>query len=261
MRSKADKAGSPTGSQVVFPALDDPAVAGITRLSAVDTVRARIALAIHLELLAVGDRLPSYRDVADALSVSEITARRALESLADEGVLVRRRGRGGGTFVSEPGARLPVIVVGAYLADTAKVHDLIDQRVLLECALAHHAAIDADLEQLDELDALVVRATRAQDWSEYHAADEQFHLAVARASGLGWALPRYTETLNALYAYFLPYPVDYLHAVNTEHAEFVAALRRRDPVASVAIIEAHVSALHHSMFVGLSRSGVPGDSD
>ena len=39
-------------------ALTAPAVAGIRRLSAVDTVRARISLAVDLGLLAPGEWLP-----------------------------------------------------------------------------------------------------------------------------------------------------------------------------------------------------------
>lgn len=247
MSQTPDVASRPAG----IPALVDPAVAGITRLSAVDTVRARIALAIQLGLLTPGEQLPQDTDIADALGVSEITARRALKSLADDGVLVRRRGRNGGTFVSEHSAPERVDAVTVYRADAQTVHGLIDRRVLLECALTHHAALEASEDQLTELEEYVEQAARAQSWTEYHAADEKLHLGVARASGLDWALPRYSEVLYELYRYFLPYPVDYLHDVNREHAELVAALRRHDPVDAVAIIEKHVSTLHHSMFVGL----------
>ena len=233
-------------------ALANPAVSGITRLSATDTVRARIALAIDLGLMVVGEQLPSDREVAAALGVSEITARRALKSLADEGVLQRKRGRSGGTFVAEPGASVSVASITAYLADAADVHRLIDERVLLECALVHHAALGISSAQLDELEATVAQAAAAQSWSDYHVADERFHLGVAAASGLDWALPQYGAVLHGLYQYFLPYPVTYLHGVNREHARLVAALREHDPIAAVAIIRQHVAVLHDSMFVGLA---------
>jgi len=234
------------------PALANPAVAGITRLSATDTVRARIALAIELGLMVVGEQLPSDRAVAAALGVSEITVRRALKSLADEGVLQRKRGRSGGTFVAERGASAPVASITAYLADAADVHRLIDERVLLECALVHHAALTVTKVQLDALDVIVAQAAAAQSWSDYHVADERFHLAVVAASGLDWALPQYRAVLLELYRYFLPYPVAYLHGVNREHARLVEALRAHDPIAAVAIIRQHVAVLHDSMFVGLA---------
>ena len=53
-----------------------------------------------IEQLAVGDAIPSERQLSTDLGVSRLTVRAALDDLAREGYLVRRRGAG--TFVSEP---------------------------------------------------------------------------------------------------------------------------------------------------------------
>lgn len=219
-----------------------------------DTVRARIALSIELGLLKPGEALPSDSEVAHALEVSDITVRRALKSLADDNLLVRKRGRNGGTFVSENPSNLPIDAVAAFRSDTAEVRSLIDRRALLEAALTHHAALNASDVQLSELDDLVQQASRAKSWTEYHSVDEKLHLAVAQASGLGWALPHYHEVLYSLYRYFLPYPIEYLHSDNDEHAQLVSALRARNPIAAVAIIEHHILELHETMFIGLDES-------
>jgi len=47
-----------------------------------------------------GDRLGGERDLAAALGVSRATLRQALTALEREGVILRVRGRGGGTFVA-----------------------------------------------------------------------------------------------------------------------------------------------------------------
>lgn len=47
-----------------------------------------------------GDALPPERNMADALGLSRTTVRRCLDALADEGRIVRTRGRG--TFVARP---------------------------------------------------------------------------------------------------------------------------------------------------------------
>lgn len=240
-----------TAGTASVTALKSPAVAGLNRLSAVDTVRARIALSIELGLLKPGEALPADSEVADALEVSEITVRRALKNLADDGLLIRKRGRNGGTFVHHNPSSPPIEAVAAFLSDTAEVHSLIDRRALLEAAITHHAALNASDAQLDELDSFVEQASVAQSWADYHVADEKLHLGVARASGLDWALPHYSEVLYGLYRYFLPYPVEFLHRVNNEHAQLVQALRDHDPVAAVHIIEQHVRALHNTMFIGL----------
>jgi len=235
-------------------ALSSPAISGITRLSAVDTVRARIALSIELGLLTPGEALPPDSEVAEALEVSEITVRRALKSLADDNLLVRKRGRGGGTFVSETPSDIPVDAVAAFRADSTEVHSLINRRTLLETAITHHAALNASIADLDALDELVLTAGQAHTWAEYHAADEKIHLALAEASGLDWAVPIYRDALHKLYRYFLPYPIEFLHHDNEEHAQLIQALRKRDPVTAVTIIERHVLVLHETMFVGLDES-------
>tara|TARA_R110002124_G_scaffold19683_6_gene78533 strand:+ start:1624 stop:2391 length:768 start_codon:yes stop_codon:yes gene_type:complete len=240
-----------TGASASVDALYSPAISGITRLSAVETVRARIALSIQLGLLKPGEALPADSEVAEALEVSEITVRRALKSLADDNLLVRKRGRGGGTFVSETPSDIPLDAVAAFRADTTEVRALINKRTLLETALAHHAALSASAAQLNALDDLVLQAGNSHTWAEYHAADEKLHMAIAAASGLDWAVPLYRDALHELYRYFLPYPIEFLHHDNEEHAQLVQALRDRDPVAAVAIIERHVLILHETMFVGL----------
>jgi GntR family transcriptional regulator len=53
-----------------------------------------------IEQLHVGDAIPSERQLSHDLGVSRLTIRAALEELAREGHLIRRRGAG--TFVSEP---------------------------------------------------------------------------------------------------------------------------------------------------------------
>jgi GntR family transcriptional regulator len=53
-----------------------------------------------IEQLEVGEAIPSERQLSAELGVSRLTLRAALEDLAREGYLVRRRGAG--TFVSEP---------------------------------------------------------------------------------------------------------------------------------------------------------------
>ncbi len=93
--------------------IDGAALAGLDRRSAMDAVRLRIGTAIYLGLLKPGERLPDKDEVALGLSVSPITARRALTSLAEEGVVVRRRGRNGGTFVADEPPRAVLAALAA----------------------------------------------------------------------------------------------------------------------------------------------------
>ncbi len=52
--------------------------------------------------LTPGDRLPSESALAAFFGVSRMTLRQALAGLQDRGVVLRRRGRSGGTFIARP---------------------------------------------------------------------------------------------------------------------------------------------------------------
>lgn len=227
-----------------------PGAAEVTRLSAVETVRARILLSIEHALLSPGSRLPRTELIAAGLEVSTITARRALESLVADGVLVRRPGRGGGTFVADAPPRLHDASVSAYRADGQAIHRLIDQRSLMESAIAHAAALRATPEQCDELDALILQSQRAADWMEHHVPDARFHHLVAEMSGLP-EVPSYLSGYEALIKYFVPYPQERLEGGRDEHRALVAAFRAHDPIAAVAVTRAHVDALRREMFLAL----------
>ncbi|GAA2097642.1 hypothetical protein GCM10009801_68180 [Streptomyces albiaxialis] len=246
--------------------LTSTALAAIRRTSAVDTVRARIALAVELGLLAPGERLPNVPSTAEALGVAAITVRRALTALEREGVVVRRPGRSGGTFVAEEPRRDTVPQIDAYERDSARVHRLIDERAVLETGFAHLAAERLDEEGLAALDACLAAMDGAGTWAEFRSADARFHLAVARGAGQPSALELYAQVTGELYRYFLPYPMSYLRESNAEHRRIREALAARDAALAARLTHAHASALHRTMYVGLSparatRRCPPGGDD
>ena len=61
---------------------------------------ARASVLDLIDQLAVGQAIPSERQLSAQLGVSRLTVRAALDDLVREGLLVRKRGSG--TFVSEP---------------------------------------------------------------------------------------------------------------------------------------------------------------
>lgn len=60
----------------------------------------RLAERISSGELKAGDRLPPERELAESMNVSRITARQAIDALAEKGLVYREQGRG--TFVAEP---------------------------------------------------------------------------------------------------------------------------------------------------------------
>lgn len=229
-----------------------PGAAAVTRLSAVDTVRARVLLSIEHALLAPGSKLPRTELIAKGLEVSVITARRALEGLVDDGVLIRRRGRGGGTFVAEDPPTLNDSSVTAYRGDEQAIHRLIDQRSLMESAIVAAAAQRATPAQCDELDDLIRQSKNAADWHEHHIPDTRFHHLCAEISALP-EVPTYLAYYGALTKYFVPYPQEQLNEGRDHHSRLVESFRARDSLAAIQIARIHVDALRREMFVGLGH--------
>lgn len=244
-------ASNQQGGDAAAVSLTAPALVGIQRLNAIDTVRARIGLAVDLGLLAPGERLPAIDEIASALDVSPITVRRALESLCGDGVLIRTRGRTGGTKVADAPVRGAVVEIAAYRAAADQVHRLIDQRLMLDCGLAALAATSVSKRTLAELRRHIKSMDLASSWAQFHSADEQFHRSVAQASRLRDAEAAYVPVLHELYRYYLPYPIEYLRSSNDEHRQLVAALEQGDTDTAVAVARNHVETLHQTMFVGL----------
>lgn len=232
--------------------LSSPSLGAIRRTSAVDTVRARISLAVQLGMLVPGQKLPSPEETAQAFEVGEITVRRAYRALSDEGLVVSRRGNAGGTFIADSPPAVPGVELAAYRADIQHVHGLIDQRATLEAGLAAVASTARTADQLSAMTDLIHRMREAADWAAYREADAEFHAQLADASGMPAAAALHNRVSHELYAYFIPYRLDLLQASNDEHVQIVAALERRDAGDSSRRAFEHVSHLHESMYVGLS---------
>src|ERR1700752_1263514 len=62
----------------------------------------RIGPPIRLGLLPPGTRLPAERELCAKLGIARSTLRQALTALTQSGHVFATRGRGGGTFVSDP---------------------------------------------------------------------------------------------------------------------------------------------------------------
>jgi DNA-binding FadR family transcriptional regulator len=68
-----------------------------------ELVTQRLTDAIVLGVLHDGERLPSESTLAGLLGVATVTAREALETLRDRGLVRTKRGRDGGSFVTHSG--------------------------------------------------------------------------------------------------------------------------------------------------------------
>ena len=77
--------------------------------------------------LSLGAKIPTEQSLADSFAVSRMTARRAVQELADAGILTRTAGSG--TFVAEPTKSVPMVAI-KNVVDAAKQAKTHSHRIL-----------------------------------------------------------------------------------------------------------------------------------
>ncbi|WP_194892981.1 FadR/GntR family transcriptional regulator [Catenulispora pinisilvae] len=144
----------------------------------------RILEYIVREQLAPGSRLPTEKDLADALGLSRTVVREAVKVLSAVGRLSVQKGRG--MFVAEPRDGLFQDAFAQFLpADLRQVDELLEFRHQVETTAAGLAAQRATPTQVKAIrQAAAMTAQAAQDGvlRDFITADNAFHDCVGKAS-------------------------------------------------------------------------------
>lgn len=223
----------PARSASGAPVLDARVLPGRGQTGA-ELVRSRIALQIRLCSVVPGDRLPDAGVLAEELGIGEITVRRALEGMCQDGLLDRRRGRTGGTFVAQGWD-----TVVSLLHDTDEAASLGAFHLLLECGLVAHGAGELPPGGLDGLQALVDETALADDPARLRELETRFHLDLAETLG-GAGMRELTADLLGRLCLVQPAPdPDTVRALNRCHADLITELRGGTMDRAVQAVKAH----------------------
>jgi DNA-binding FadR family transcriptional regulator len=137
--------------------------------------------------LRPGDRLPSERELCAQMGVSRPTVREAMRALESaEMVELRPNDPNGGAVVRLPdGAGFSRSLLSLARFSQVSLSDLIGFRLLVETTACHLAARADDPALVDSIVAAHEAVERVVDGTdaEFVAADIDFHVAIARASG------------------------------------------------------------------------------
>jgi GntR family transcriptional regulator, transcriptional repressor for pyruvate dehydrogenase complex len=136
-----------------------------------------------LKKLKPGDKLPSERELAEALDVSRSSIRDAIRGLELMGLVEPRQGAG--TIVREVSTDSLVNPFASILKQKqALVGELLDFRKMLEPPLAARAATHASPEEISEMEEILQRQEKRLSLGETTIGeDAEFHYGVALASG------------------------------------------------------------------------------
>ncbi|MFI1566427.1 FadR/GntR family transcriptional regulator [Streptomyces sp. NPDC020490] len=217
-----------------------------------ELVRSRIALRVRLTSVSPGDRLPDAGVLAEELGISEITVRRALEAMCQDGLLDRRRGRAGGTFVAPEWH-----TVVALMHDAEEAASLEAFHQLLECGLVARGVGEVPADGLQELRALVDEMDLAGDPERLLELEARFHLGLAEVLG-GAGIREFAADLLGRLCLLMPAPAaDAVRARNRCHADLLAELGRGAMDPAVQAVKAH--RLAHTGHTG--HAGHAGHTD
>ena len=214
----------------------------------------RLLQSIRLGLIGPGQRLPPERELAVMLSVSRDTLREAIAALHDAGYVVSRRGRYGGTFVTDVVPTLtPVVDERGELSPRreiprAEIEDALALRRILEVGAAHAAALRqlsaTEREQLwqltSECDA-VSGEPGGNGTAEYRRYDSRLHLYIAELVGAPSLVRLVAETrmrINELLDTIPLLPPNIEHS-NQQHERIITAILHGNADAAAAAMAEH----------------------
>lgn len=215
-------------------------------LQAVEPRRLYRQIADQLEqLIAAGEfpagsRLPAERELAQTLGVSRTSVREAIISLEMSGLVEVRVGTGIFVASAGEGAR-------AGGADTGPgPFELLSARKLVEGEIAAVAATSAGPEDIADLEQCVARMqAQVDDFAAREAADREFHLRVARATGngslelvVGGLWNQRAELWGRLQQHF--HTRDLAQQTIRDHAAIARAIANHDPDAARSAMHRHI---------------------
>ena len=212
--------------------------AGNSRLY--DRVAKGVAAKIADGEFAIGERLPSERELALAYGVSRPTVREAVFALELDGLVEVRKGVGVFAAAKSPsGGEAAVTDMGPF--------ELLEARRAFEgeaCAVAASRIRDSDVEDLENL---LQEIDYSGDVLAAEDADRRFHLRIAEITGNS-AMHAVVEMLweardrSPQYRFL----TDKAHEARViprddDHAKILDALRARDPAKARSAMRSHIT--------------------
>lgn len=216
----------------------------IEQLRAHEYVAEALRRQIFLSIVSAGESLPPERRLMEVFGVGRETVQQAIKLLEGEGLVERRRGRLGGTYVlprrrGDSSARL----LGELRRDAPAIRQALDFREDLEPAIAARCADCAPAERRAELRALADAVAGAEDDAAFERADTELHLRIAAATGNRFYVRAVEEIRLTLYVALAALPEsDLWHQRSLgEHDALVSAIEQGNAELAEAAMRVHLA--------------------
>ena len=221
-----------------------PALQPIEQKSLVAEITQRLLDYLLSGEIKPGSRLPSERQLSEALGMGRSTLRESLKALTLLGLLEVRQGDG--TYLKKADSvLLPRIIEWGLLLGEQRTMDLIEARQRIEVIIAELAAQRRDYRAIEDLRKIMKRLQQAgSDYQEFVDADVAFHLKLAEIAR-NTVLRDILSSIQALLRAWIIRVIE--SAGNTdfsyqEHLAIFEAVERGDAQAANAAMQAHMDS-------------------
>jgi GntR family transcriptional regulator, transcriptional repressor for pyruvate dehydrogenase complex len=231
----------------------------IQQIRAHEYVADQIRRHIALRLIKPGEALPAERELAIMFGVGRPTIQHALRLLEASGLVEARRGRAGGTFISQQDQDSLAVdgLIVRVMRDRKELEDLLQYRRLIEPATARVAASTRRKADLTAMRRAIRGMAAATTEPEYMRHDTDFHIALARATGnsvLAATIEDIRLRLNDAMT-LLPESDSWHRRITGEHEVLLAAIEEGDAETAVRAMEEHVAHSEHGLRAVLAAIG------
>ena len=195
--------------------------------------------------LKPGDRLPSQNELSEQFNVSIITVREALSGLQALGLIEKKKGKGGGIFVSDiQEDSLKTTIQSFFTWKNVTAHHLIEARVMIEPLTARKAMEGITPAELEELKENVIRCEEKiremeeiqgelpiEEYFEIEKINIEFHRILARATHnpvLSLTMDCVMDFLHNFERVVLTPNIEYSKLTVREHRELISLIEAGD---------------------------------
>ncbi len=231
----------------------DPVPPAFSRLKLVPRstqVRQQLGRAIGRGDYAVGDRLPSERELSEMFGVSRVSVREAIRSLEAVGLVEVRHGAG--TMVTDPAQRATRDLSRWMRTNRGEVLELLNVRAALDELAGELAAVrhdEAAIAAVRDACAAFTAAAATGRTQVLAALDTDFHLAVADATDSQLLRNLLAELHNHLAESRAVFFVSEgrAQASAKEHAAILASIEKGDGAAARRATKKHIASVRKVM--------------
>lgn len=213
------------------------------KISVTDFIVKNLTELVTSGKLAVGDKMPTEKEIGDRLNVGRSSVREALRVLKALGYVELIPGRG--AFVAKTSEDDRTSIADWFAENETKIHEFMEIRLSIE-TLAVKLAIangkPADFEELEKINRNFQEAIEQYNVVQLVSLDELFHKAIVDATHNKLLIEMYKTVTESFVDYrskAFSVKENAIHALEP-HNNIIRALQARDTVLAMEEIARHI---------------------